>query len=669
MIRPEGGGRRRGLGPSQMVLLVAAAVVVLGCGGDTKTSVYLEVRNMAGATVPAKVRIDVYGPADGGEAFLSGEDYMVSMSSGNTLGSLVIFPGSNPGPLVVKAQGKNATNSVISMAMGTATIEADRQVNLTLTLTPLGGNTDGGTGGVGGATGGSGGTTGTGGGGGRVGTGGGPGGAHDAGADQPSKLQDGAPCTMDAQCANNHCVDGVCCNSACDGACYTCPDGACTAVPAGMDLRNKCEEMSPGTCMTDGTCDGLGSCRLYGTTTPCAGAVACSADKSSIVMTYACNGAGACVPASTTDCRGYLCASAACGTTCTADSACASSAFCTAASCVKKPSNLVGNGDLEYGTSTGWTVFPFGALTLSNAMSTGFARTGQYSAAVMGRSVFYQGPSYTLPTGAGRYAISMWAMQNQDPTFKGVLTVALSCRTGAQYFTVGPFGVTMTMGNWTNFTGTIDTSIADCSPTANPPGVVKDAIIYLNQDTAMPGMPVAFPDFYVDDLVVQVLDAHNLVGNPNFETMAPEGWAINGVGTLGISMMGGSYSLGLTGRSTSTTGHKYFLPLGPAKYNVVFNVLHTGTAPHNLVLVPTYTCLGGSVVTGSAFASVTSAAANAWVTLSGSLTMPPANASAGCRLTQAAVHVQQEAGTCGTGAGMIECPDLYLDNVSITLAP
>ena len=45
---------------------------------------------------------------------------------------------------------------------------------------------------------------------------------------------------------------------------------------------------------------------------------------------------------------------------------------------------------------------------------------------------------------------------------------------------------------------------------------------------------------------------------------------------------------------------------------------------------------------------------------------PPANATAGCKLAVAAVNVQQaETGACST----IECPDLYIDDVSITIAP
>jgi hypothetical protein len=53
----------------------------------------------------------------------------------------------------------------------------------------------------------------------------------------------------------------------------------------------------------------------------------------------------------------------------------------------------------------------------------------------------------------------------------------------------------------------------------------------------------------------------------------------------------------------------------------------------------------------------------------GALTLPPANATPGCELAQATVFVTQEAGTCGAGAGQVECPDLFVDDVSITLAP
>ena len=70
---------------------------------------------------------------------------------------------------------------------------------------------------------------------------------------------------------------------------------------------------------------------------------------------------------------------------------------------------------------------------------------------------------------------------------------------------------------WTQFSATIDTTQAagvDCLPTGATPGVVRSAYLYLNHlDT----VPAPYPPLYLDDVVVQVTDGHNLVGNPNFE--------------------------------------------------------------------------------------------------------------------------------------------------------
>jgi hypothetical protein len=57
----------------------------------------------------------------------------------------------------------------------------------------------------------------------------------------------------------------------------------------------------------------------------------------------------------------------------------------------------------------------------------------------------------------------------------------------------------------------------------------------------------------------------------------------------------------------------------------------------------------------------------AWTQLMGTVTMPPANAPAGCKVTAASVYVMQEGTMCGTGSGQVECPDLYVDDASITL--
>ena len=337
------------------------------------------------------------------------------------------------------------------------------------------------------------------------------------------------------------------------------------------------------------------------------------------------------------------------------------------------------------GATTGWSVFGGTAtLVLENGGTTpGLSNSGSFAVAATGRNANFQGPGYALPTGPGQYAISVWAMQNDNPTLTAAVQIALSCGTTAtsHFPTVGMFGFTLAQGVWTQVTGTVDTSTtADCVPTAAVPGVVRSAMLYLNQTAT--GTPTAQPNLFLDDLVVQVTDGHNLVGNPNFEASVPtdagavtpitSGWSNNGGGTLGVSTTvfnSGAASLSLTGRTGSFNGPKYALPIGAAKYSVTFNALHTGAMMHGLVLQPTYTCAGGSAQFPAAIATAANVAGNTWTPLSGTVTFPPVNAAAGCKLTAAAVYVQQQdSGTCGTGAGQIECPDLFVDDVSITLA-
>ncbi len=86
-----------------------------------------------------------------------------------------------------------------------------------------------------------------------------------------------------------------------------------------------------------------------------------------------------------------------------------------------------------------------------------------------------------------------------------------------------------------NFTASIDTShghgrdvglLRDAGPTGGLAGVVRSAVVFLNEDwvTLSCPAPPRSPNFYVDDLVVTVTDGHNLVGNPNFEAGLVDGW-------------------------------------------------------------------------------------------------------------------------------------------------
>jgi Carbohydrate binding domain len=487
----------------------------------------------------------------------------------------------------------------------------------------------------------------------------------------------GTPCTGADQCTSGYCVDGVCCDQSCSFFCFTCAApgnvGTCAPVPVGTDPRGQCEDKGAASCGTDGACDGFGACRFYAQGLACGAATpVCNAASSAIVDSSVCDGSGSCVPNVLHDCDGYRCQDAACGTgPCTGDAACAPHAFCSVSACLAGPSNLAGNGDVEYGTTTGW--FGFGGATtfgLSSTGSTGgFSHSGTNSVVAGGRTQLYQGPAYRLPTGPGRYTISVWAMQQADPSIVGLVQLQVNCNTGAQYVTVqgAGFGMPLSMGVWTQFTATVDTSSLpdDCLATATPPGVVRTVLLYLNQSGA--GTPVAA--LYLDDLVVQVSDDHNLIGNPNFEAGVADGWTVADGGSIAVSTAvpanGGMNSLAVTARPSSTSGPRYALPLGPAKYNVTLHVLHNGTSAHDLVLRPSYTCLGGAQVIMTPIASEEAVPANTWTMLTGTVVLPPANATAGCKLIDADVHVEQEAGTCDT----IECPDLFLDDAAITIAP
>lgn len=68
----------------------------------------------------------------------------------------------------------------------------------------------------------------------------------------------GEACSDSAECATGWCVDGVCCNNACDDTCERCNDpewmGVCRLIPAGTDPDNECGEGR--------ACNGSGRCRM-----------------------------------------------------------------------------------------------------------------------------------------------------------------------------------------------------------------------------------------------------------------------------------------------------------------------------------------------------------------------------------------------------------------------
>ncbi|MGZ3456831.1 MAG: hypothetical protein ACXVEF_44910, partial [Polyangiales bacterium] len=221
-------------------------------------------------------------------------------------------------------------------------------------------------------------------------------------------IPQGEPCTDASTCVTAVCVDGICCDRACDGVCEACTakkrgvgttDGTCGPIAAGHPPPTA----ACGGC-TDahvGTCDGKGACSA--TPSPCAGNLACASttacrdactDDTHCAAEYRCD-AGKCVPkqasciddgqrsigadGTVTDCGLFLCGSTgACLTTCTGSSNCRAGAVCDSASstCVATPPSASDDGGCAFGApgSGRWALgavalLAFGALRRRRARS------------------------------------------------------------------------------------------------------------------------------------------------------------------------------------------------------------------------------------------------------------------------------------------------------------
>src|SRR6185312_10785489 len=322
---------------------------------------------------------------------------------------------------------------------------------------------------------------------------------------------------------------------------------------------------------------------------------------------------------------------------------------------------------------------------------TAAVHNGTHSILDTGRAAFYQGPGYYIPTGQGQYNVSFWAMQNQYPPGSadagastppnGDLQLAIVCGANTTYYVQAGIAA-LPKGTWVNFSTTFDTikdpNVApDCFVDGQgkaAPGLVRSAMVFLQSGPT----DMVFPNLYIDDLVVTVPDAatHNLDGNAGFESGAVGGWQPNGVGSgsslvvSGTTAHSGTKSLQQTGRTNVGTGLKYPMMIGAADYSISLWATQSGTAPggHNLLLQAVYTCLGDSAVyqdTIDLYYGVTT-----WTKLFGVYAFPPHHAPPGCKLTSASLWVTQADGageTCGTGTGQVECPDLFIDDLSILL--
>ncbi len=166
-------------------------------------------------------------------------------------------------------------------------------------------------------------------------------------APEAGSALNGAACAFDTDCSFSHCVEGVCCESACAGKCSSCRntntgqlDGRCAAVKVGVAHGADCTASDPSTCGFDGMCDGAGTCRHFIAGTSC-GMESCSdgATTSAYASARTCDGAGSCTAAMTSTCGGtYRCMGTRCKTSCTGPTDCVPGAYCSGTTCVTKKS-------------------------------------------------------------------------------------------------------------------------------------------------------------------------------------------------------------------------------------------------------------------------------------------------------------------------------------------
>ena len=118
-------------------------------------------------------------------------------------------------------------------------------------------------------------------------------------------LATGESCGLASACASGHCVDTVCCDSACSATCRACSlpgsKGSCSLVPAG-----KQDSFATSPCTGNDVCDGQGSCKKK--------------------LVQPCTSPGQCASGHCVD--GYCCYSA-CAATCRACSVPGMQGFCS----------------------------------------------------------------------------------------------------------------------------------------------------------------------------------------------------------------------------------------------------------------------------------------------------------------------------------------------------
>jgi hypothetical protein len=137
---------------------------------------------------------------------------------------------------------------------------------------------------------------------------------------------DGAGCVTSADCTSSHCVDGVCCGTACTAGCVSCNqpgfEGVCKPVASNkLDPHGGCKDEGAAACRQNGLCNGAGGCAFYPQGTTC---VAGTCAGRAVFAARQCDGSGTCGPATNMDCLPYRCnpMTTACYASCTGNAQC-----------------------------------------------------------------------------------------------------------------------------------------------------------------------------------------------------------------------------------------------------------------------------------------------------------------------------------------------------------
>jgi hypothetical protein len=162
------------------------------------------------------------------------------------------------------------------------------------------------------------------------------------------KLGAGQTCAKNDDCGSGFCVDGVCCDSACAGACQTCASpaarGQCVPVNQGaVDPHHVCVVSAPSTCGTDGKCAAGGACAIYSNSTVCRPAK-CDAAANTASAAVKCQ-AGKCPAASAKSCAPFDgCKGTTCLGTCSRDDQCTGGNVCNEGTCGRDTGGGPGRG-------------------------------------------------------------------------------------------------------------------------------------------------------------------------------------------------------------------------------------------------------------------------------------------------------------------------------------